>query len=86
MGASAVRKYFSETLGEVARRDHHPPLRTFKEICEMLGEDMARVRGKMKLPGAPAAVINNRCRHVRTRAKWYEPKAFVKWWSEVKDA
>ena len=80
-----MERHFRESLGDFNRRvkagGKHPPLRTFKELCEELGVPMRTVMGKLKLEGAPKPVL----RHSTSQgnAAWYEPKSFKKWWESL---
>lgn len=63
-------------------RPARPPLRTFTELCEELGEDRRHVQGVLGThPNAPKPAL--RCYGQVLRNTWYEPVAFRKWWQLV---
>jgi hypothetical protein len=70
----------SKPTGAAAR----PPLRTIAELAEEFGVPTHVLGRVLKLPGAPAPVINNRSKAVLNRTTWFNPAQVRQFWKECK--
>lgn len=79
---------FTETIGEftqrVAKGGRKPPLRNFREICEMLGETELKVKARMVRKDAPKPLVVHRSNSAGKNS-WYNPVEFKAWWKKVQD-
>lgn len=79
---------FTETIGDFSKRvangGKKPPLRNFREICEILGEAEKTVRARMKRKDSPKPKFVHKS-NAAGKNSWYNPVEFKAWWKKVQD-
>ena len=79
---------FTETIGDLRKRQIsgrvNPPLRNFREICEMLGVPEVNVKARMVRKDSPKPMVVHRSIGAGKNS-WYNPVEFKAWWKKVQD-
>jgi hypothetical protein len=75
-------KRFTETIGEIAHRNPHPPLRTTKELATEFGIPIQQLVRAIHSHAGPEPVLRN---PGSAHAFWYNPVEVRKWWKKLQE-